>query len=115
MSMESFDLQGEMRQGYQALPASGKGPGVLVLHAWWGLNEVFKTLCDCLAKEGFVAFAPDLYDGVVTNLREEAQKIVGIAAQPTAQGGLAYLQSHPAVVSKQLGVIGFSMGGVVCY
>jgi len=25
--------------GFLALPASGTGPGVLVLHAWWGLNE----------------------------------------------------------------------------
>ena len=33
--------------------ADGKGPGVLVLHAWWGLKPFFKQFCDRLAKEGF--------------------------------------------------------------
>ncbi len=43
--------------GYLALPASEKGPGILVLHAWWGLNEFFRTLCERFAQEGFVVFA----------------------------------------------------------
>ena len=42
--------------GFLALPASGPGPGVLVLHAWWGLNETMKSVCSRLAAEGFVAF-----------------------------------------------------------
>lgn len=25
-------------EGFLAVPPTGKGPGVLVLHAWWGLN-----------------------------------------------------------------------------
>ncbi len=114
MTMQRFDAQGTTRQGYLALPSSGKGPGVLVLHAWWGLNEVFKNLCDRLAQEGFVAFAPDLHHGVLTSLRDEAQKIIDTqevpAVKATAEGGLLYLQSHPAVVGKKLGVIAFSMG-----
>ncbi|MCA9959351.1 MAG: dienelactone hydrolase family protein, partial [Anaerolineales bacterium] len=44
--------------GYLALPATGKGPGILVLHAWWGLNDTIKGVCKRLAAEGFVAFAP---------------------------------------------------------
>jgi carboxymethylenebutenolidase len=45
---------------YLATPPGGKGPGVLVLHAWWGLNATFKGICDRLAEAGFVALAPDL-------------------------------------------------------
>lgn len=115
MSMESFEANGKKQEGYLAVPASGKGPGVLVLHSWWGLNEVFKNLCDRLAKESFVAFAPDLHNGVVTDNREEAQKIVEAgdhaAIHAVAQAGMAYLQAHPAVTSKQLGGMAFSFGG----
>lgn len=115
MSMESYDVNGKTRQGYLALPASGKGPGILVLHAWWGLNEVFTNLCERLAKEGFVAFAPDLNNGQITTTRDEAQKTMetrdGAATMADAEAGLAYLQNHPAVTGKQLGTISFSMGG----
>jgi dienelactone hydrolase len=46
--------------GYLAVPPAGKGPGVLVLQAWWGLNDSIKEFCRRLADAGFVAFAPDL-------------------------------------------------------
>jgi hypothetical protein len=45
--------------GYLALPKSRAGAGVLVLHAWWGLNAFFQDLCKRLVREGLVAFAPD--------------------------------------------------------
>ena len=37
--------------GYVAAPAGG-GPGVLVLHAWWGLSDGIRRFCDRLAGEG---------------------------------------------------------------
>src|SRR4026207_1074042 len=49
--------------GFLAVPPTDKGPGVLVLHAWWGLNDTMKSFCTRLAESGFVAFAPDLYHG----------------------------------------------------
>lgn len=45
--------------GYLAVPRTGKGSPVLVLHAWWGLNDTTKAFCRRLAEAGFVAFAPD--------------------------------------------------------
>jgi carboxymethylenebutenolidase len=50
-------------RGYLALPERGEGPGVLVLHAWWGLNDTMRAVCTRLAEAGLVAFAPDLYHG----------------------------------------------------
>jgi carboxymethylenebutenolidase len=53
--------------GYLAMPPAGKGLGVLILHAWWGLNDTMKAFCTQLADSGFVAFAPDLYHGKVAD------------------------------------------------
>jgi len=63
-------------QGYLAAPAGETGPGVLVLHAWWGLNETIKAFCQRLADAGFVAFAPDLYHGKVVDTVAEAEAAV---------------------------------------
>lgn len=37
-------------QGFLAVPPMGKGPGVLVLQAWWGLNDTMKAFCTQLAE-----------------------------------------------------------------
>ncbi|HLK57856.1 MAG TPA: dienelactone hydrolase family protein [Chthonomonadaceae bacterium] len=100
--------------GYLALPRSGKGVGVLVLHAWWGLNGFFETLCDRLAQQGFVAFAPDLYAGAVTSSIEEAEQLVSKVDLETTQTralqALNTLRSHPAVQGERVGVVGCSFG-----
>lgn len=99
--------------GYEAVPASGSGPGVLVLHAWWGLNDFFKGFCDRLAAEGFVVVAPDLWGGTVATTVEEAERLIGHESESmfqTVADALDHLAAHPAVRSEALGVVGFSMG-----
>lgn len=100
--------------GYLALPETGKGPGVLVLHAWWGLNPFFKNLCERLAREGFVAFAPDLYHGRIAATIEEAEHLSDQLSQKQANAdidnAIEYLHDQQAVSSSTLGVMGFSLG-----
>ncbi len=97
-----------------ALPASGKGPGILVLHAWWGLTPFFKELCDRLAGQGFVALAPDLYHGPTASTVDEAQSLVDHAdwqqVGATVMAAKDFLLAHPAQSADRLGVMGFSMG-----
>ena len=56
--MQTFQAGDEPVRGYLALPQSGTGPGVLVLHAWWGLVPTLIEVCERLAAAGFVAVAP---------------------------------------------------------
>ena len=53
---------------FEARP-SGEGsyPGVIVVQEWWGLNDHIRDVAQRLAAGGFVALAPDLYDGKITN------------------------------------------------
>ncbi len=101
--------------GYLAVPTSGKGPGVLVLHAWWGLNDFFRGFCDRLAQAGYVALAPDLFGGEIAHTIEEAEQHLSTwdeehGAPPIILPAIDELSTHSAVTTPQLAVIGFSMG-----
>src|ERR1700720_1153204 len=63
----TFASNGDEAYGYLALPASGSGPGVIVIQEWWGLTTHIAHMADRLAGEGYVALAPDLYGGVTTH------------------------------------------------
>lgn len=103
--------------GFLALPAGGTGPAVLVLHAWWGLNETIKSVCNRLAGEGFVAFGPDLFYGKVAVTREEAE---ALSSSMEADGGKQvradvaaaadFVAGHARTRGPGFGVIGFSFG-----
>ncbi|MBX3060960.1 MAG: dienelactone hydrolase family protein [Anaerolineae bacterium] len=105
-----------MANGYLAVPHEGKGPGVLVLHPWWGLNDTIKEVCDRLAAEGFVAFAPDLYHGKVATTIAEAEVLAGEldGRQETVIADMAtavdLLWEHTQANSQDIGVVGFSLG-----
>jgi carboxymethylenebutenolidase len=102
--------------GYLAVPASGSGPGVLVLHAWWGLTPFITGLCDRLAEEGFVALAPDLFQGKTAGTPDEAQALVQEQEadedriQALALASIEALRRQPSVHGDGIGVIGFSFG-----
>lgn len=117
---ETVEIQAEdtSTTGYLALPADGNGPGVLLMHAWWGLNSYFKSLADRLANEGYVVLAPDIYGGKIASEIEDAEKLIGELekdqgyhkAIKVEEAALDYLLNHPSVTGDKIGAIGFSMG-----
>lgn len=102
--------------GFLATPPTGEGPGVLVLHAWWGLTEAMKAICTRLAEAGFVAFAPDLYHGRLATTIAEAETL-GEALDTNYEQARAeiveattFLQQQATQTSRGLAVVGFSLG-----
>lgn len=100
--------------GYLALPEH-TGPGIIVLQEWWGLVGHIKDVADRFAKEGFVALAPDLYEGKTTVEPDEAGSMlmalnIDHAARHLA-GAVHTLVNMPAVRGEKVGVVGFCMGG----
>jgi carboxymethylenebutenolidase len=105
----------EMTEYYLAVPPSGRGVGVLVLHAWWGLTDFIRDFCDRLAQAGFVALAPDLFSGKVARTIEEAEQHQASFNEeqdvpPIVLSAVEALRQHPAVSGNGLGTIGFSLG-----
>src|ERR1700753_3574960 len=47
--------------GYLAMPASGRGPGLVVIQEIFGVNKVMRDLADGFAARGYVALVPDLF------------------------------------------------------
>ena len=101
-------------QGFLATPPTGTGLGVLVLHAWWGLNDTVRAICARLAEAGFVAFAPDLYHGRVVDTIADAEALATAldADQALAEivQAVHFLAGHAARTERGLAVIGFSLG-----
>lgn len=110
----TLDIELGHTKAYVAVPASGRGPGLLVLHAWWGLNPFFKNLCDRLALAGFVALAPDLNEGQVAVTVDEARRLMAGRDQARTEtavlGAINALRAQPGAQPGGLGALGFSMG-----
>jgi carboxymethylenebutenolidase len=104
----------ENLHGHIAIPDKNSGIGLLLVHAWWGLNEFFKTLADHFATEGFVVFAPDFYNGKVATTIDEAEnlsdKMDEEATATTLNRALDYLKQHPSAAGEKVGVMGVSLG-----
>ena len=103
-------------QGFLAVPLTGKGPGVLVLHAWWGLNDTIKNFCNRLADSGFVVFAPDLYHGKVANNIPDAEALGKaldanhLQAKAEINDATVFLRERVGQSDRGLAVVGFSLG-----
>jgi carboxymethylenebutenolidase len=103
-------------QGFLAVPPAGKGPGVLVLHAWWGLNDTIKVFCMRLAESGFVTFAPDLYHGKVADNIAAAETLgkaldaSHLQAKAEIAAAAIFLNERAGQADRGLAVIGFSLG-----
>jgi carboxymethylenebutenolidase len=100
-------------RGYLAVPASGRGPGVIVIQEWWGLVPHIKAVCDRFAAAGFSALAPDMYHGKTASEPDGAGKLFMALnieqAEKDLRGAAAYLAGHSS--TAKLGAVGFCMGG----
>jgi carboxymethylenebutenolidase len=107
-----FKVNGKPASGYLAAPQDG-GPGVIVLHAWWGLFTFFKELCKRLAAQGSCPGARS-EPGKVAETIEAAQEIMSgrdfeFTRAVVAQS-VEILRHLPGVQKGRLGAVGFSMG-----
>jgi carboxymethylenebutenolidase len=108
---------GKMR-GYMAMPAkaSGKLPGILVVHENRGLNPHIEDIARRLALDNFVAFAPDaLFPlGGYPGDEDKARELFGKLEQPKSRNDFiaaaGFLKAMPECSGK-IGVVGFCYGG----
>jgi carboxymethylenebutenolidase len=108
-------VHAERTPGHLALPTSGEGPGILVLDSGRGLDAATRGLCDRFAREGYIAYAPDLNDGRVAGSGAEEEVLqqsmgfdllVGLLLRAVDR-----VLEQPGLAGDTLGVVGCGLGG----
>jgi carboxymethylenebutenolidase len=110
---------GKMR-GYLVRPAkaTGKLPGVLVVHENRGLNPHIEDIARRMALENFVAFAPDAlfplggYPGDEDSARQLFQKLDQTKTREDFVTAVAWLGKRNECTGK-VGAVGFCYGGSI--
>jgi carboxymethylenebutenolidase len=111
-----------------AIPESGSGPGILLLHEIFGVNVYVEDNARRLAELGYVVLAPDLFwrvlpghridvhdeDGVKAGMAAVSQLDVPTAGRD-AVAALGLLRALPEVSDRRAGVLGFCLGGTLSY
>ena len=124
IKIRSFD--NDEFDGYLALPASGYGPGIVVLQEIFGINSFMRDIAGWYAAHGFVALVPDLFWRIERNVEltdkgddwnkaiELYEKIDEAKAVEDSAATVEFLRKHPAC-SGRVGAVGFCMGGNLAY
>jgi dienelactone hydrolase len=106
-------------KGYLAYDngTTGKRPGILLAHEWWGLNDFARVQADKLAAMGYIVLAVDLYgNGQTTTDPQVAQEWAGqVRGTPRMrqriQAGLTALAQDPRVDPGRIAAVGYCFGG----
>ncbi|MGY3485910.1 carboxymethylenebutenolidase [Bradyrhizobium sp. USDA 4011] len=107
---------------YRADPAGAPKGAIVVIQEIFGVNHHIRSVCDRLAKEGYVAVAPSIFDRITPNFQSgyspdevaEARKFV---ANPDFAAMLRDSQAAIDAVESvgPVGIIGFCLGGSIAY
>ena len=116
----NYQIAGQPFQGTISYDDSitGKRPGILVVHEWWGHNAYARKRADMLAKMGYTAFALDMYGkDKLAEHPKDAKKFMQttLANMDVAEARFIaakrLLQQHPTVISNKVAAIGYCFGG----
>ncbi|MET0025992.1 MAG: dienelactone hydrolase family protein [Candidatus Thiodiazotropha sp.] len=97
---------------------SGKRPGILVVHEWWGHNDYARSRARALAEMGYTALAVDMYgDGKTADHPKDAGRFAGevknnmAEAQARFEAAMALLKAQDTVAPDEISAIGYCFGG----
>lgn len=113
--------------GHLALPPAGSGPGLLLWQEIFGVNSHIRTVAAQYALDGFVVLAPDVF------WRQAPRVELGYVGDDRARGmalaqalqpgevladiaaSVAALRARPEVGGRQVGTLGYCLGGRLAY
>jgi carboxymethylenebutenolidase len=122
-AIKSFDS--DEFDAYLAVPASGYGPGVVVLQEIFGVNDYMRSVADWYAAHGFVAICPDLFWRIERGIQlsgsgDDWNKAIDLyqrldeAKAVDDSAAMNFLRQH-AACNGRVGAVGFCLGGNLAY
>jgi carboxymethylenebutenolidase len=108
---EALGAGAETARAYTRIP-DGATAGVVVLHAWWGLNDDVIAYADRLADAGYAVLAPDMFDGEVATDVEVAERLSQKGDEGADRIAFAAVDELASRLGPDapLAVLGFSFG-----
>ncbi|MDE1900363.1 MAG: dienelactone hydrolase family protein [Alphaproteobacteria bacterium] len=120
-------LESKEFSAYCALPAAGRGPGMIVIQEIFGVNANLRAICDDYAARGYVALCPDLFwrqqpdvqltDKTPAEWDRAFELYKGFDVEAGVRdllSTLAHLRAMPACSGK-VGVVGYCLGGKLAF
>lgn len=120
LSWGAMAVMGEV-PGYVATPEKGRRwPLVVVVHDVWGVDEPVREVCDRLAKEGWMAVAPDLFGRLgkledVMGMAGRLGKVSEGQALGDLEAAVGYARGTGRWDGKRFGMTGFGWGGTMVW
>jgi carboxymethylenebutenolidase len=125
MAAAWIDIAEDFR-GYLVVPASGSGPGLILLQEIFGVNRTIRDVAEYYAEEGYVVLAPDLFWRLEPGVELEPgeadmpramalyQRLDTDQAMRDVATALACLRARPECTGKA-GALGFCLGGKLAF
>jgi len=119
-STVSYEVEGKEMRGFLAYQNSDSPrPGIIIAHAWRGLDDFARQKAIELAEMGYVGFAADVYgDGINAHNDEESMALMiplfedRSLLQARIGAAVEYTKGLSQTDSSKLGAIGFCFGGL---
>ena len=99
---------------------TGKRPGIIIVHEWWGITKHIHDEANRLARQGYTTFIADLYGDAKTadNPKDAGALMDSVMSKPQAMesrfnAARQQLAKQPTVDSARIGAVGYCFGGAV--
>ena len=102
----------------------GKAPAVIVAMEAFGVNNHIQEVCRRIAREGYVALAPDFYHRTGKRLtyayddpnrREAFSELTNKGIERDVNAACKYLSGTDFVSKTRIGIVGFCVGGFMAF
>ena len=114
-SWENVKVDNSNMRAYVRAPDNAQRvPAIVVVQGQTGVDD-FVEFSDMVARQGFVAAAPDLYHRDPPDCKDDAPTRRMRLRDPTViqdiNATVSFLKSHKSVDPGKIGIVGFCMGG----